>query len=683
MMDGTSPKNEQDELISSSWGRCRKFGLDHNSSPSLQKLDQGDLNSIVAEHKALVTTTNNEVLPYYENILSNTQCLIVLTDNRGQLLDSWGDQRFLSRNTKEFFSQGVSWEERYNGTNAIGTALATGHAVQVQRDEHFLTANRFMIGSAAPILNSKKEMIGVLDVSSDAYLPQAHTFGLVKLMSQSVENRLIISTFHRDHFILTFNTNLENIDSAWSGLIVFNEQGLIVSANKRAELILGHDLSLTKISNLFDCSVIQLKNHPENLPIPLNALGKYEMLGLIKRPSLPEIKVTDYRSFQSKMIESRLEQPEDQGHLSDDISLNRIGFGDEKVAKCIRQAERIIEKEIPILIHGETGVGKEVFVKALHEKSSRNKQPLVAVNCAAIPSELVESELFGYEKGAFTGASAKGGIGLIRKANKGTLFLDEIGEMPLKAQARLLRVLQERKVTPLGSTESYSVDIKVISATNRSLKDDVEKGLFRQDLYYRVSGLNLEIPPLRDRTDKVDLFKEIYRIHRSEDQCSELSPEILNLFQQHPWPGNIRQLVSVIQISLAMSDDEAVSSEHLPDDFFEDIRRQERRTANKVDAPNAVLQTEPSNNNDESLDEMVNGGESQDDLLVTKHQSSDLDLSRDDRIELSREGIKENVQESTINVYHANNGNISRTAKELGVSRNTLYKRLRALGIKK
>lgn len=653
-MQPFTPTQEQNELINSSWNRCRKYGLDHHTSPYLHKLTQGEISSVIEEHQTLVTTTNNEVLPYYENILSNTQCLIVLTDNQGQLLDSWGDQRFLDRNRKEFFTQGVSWTERYNGTNAIGTVLATGSAVQVAKDEHFLRANRFMIGSAAPILNSKKEIIGVLDVSSDAYLPHAHTFGLVKLMSQSVENRLIMSTFQRDHFILIFNANLDNIDSAWSGLIVFDEQGTIISANRRAELILGHDIALTKITNLFNCSLTNFKNHPENLPIPLMTLNKYEMLGLVKRPTTKGIQVNDFRQLQTAETGS---QPSlttvEQSTLADtssapesgtEISLDRIGFGDEKVARCIRQAERIIEKEIPILIHGETGVGKEVFVKALHEKSTRQSHPLVAVNCAAIPSELVESELFGYEKGAFTGANAKGGIGFIRKANKGTLFLDEIGEMPLKAQARLLRVLQERKVTPLGSTESYPVDIKVISATNRSLKDDVEKGLFRQDLYYRVSGLNLELPPLRDRTDKSDLFRELHRIHRASDQAQELSADILALFEKHPWPGNIRQLGSVIQISLAMADDEVIRPDHLPDDFFEDIRRQERHSIHQEEQPEEA---------------------------PTSSSASPM-----------LEATLDQVHQDTLEVYQTNKGNISRTAKALGISRNTLYKRLKALGIK-
>ena len=203
----------------------------------------------------------------------------------------------------------------------------------------------------------------------------------------------------------------------------------------------------------------------------------------------------------------------------------------------MRQAERLLEKDIPLLIHGETGVGKEVFVKALHQASSRSKQALIAVNCAAIPAELVESELFGYEKGAFTGASLKGSIGLIRKADKGTLFLDEIGDMPLPTQARLLRVLQERCVQPVGSSELFAVDIRIISATNRSLREQVQLGRFREDLYYRIGGLTLELPPLRERTDKQAL--DFLLAEEAGEQQLQISHGAREALLSFPWPGNV------------------------------------------------------------------------------------------------------------------------------------------------
>jgi sigma-54 dependent transcriptional regulator, acetoin dehydrogenase operon transcriptional activator AcoR len=647
---------EHDSLILDSWERCRAYGLDHGSQPGLQQLGSSECKMLREEHNALVHTTGQEVLPFYENILSNSKCMILLTDCRGQVLNGWGDQRFVGQQQKAFFQQGTSWQERAQGTNAIGTAIASGQAVQVQRDEHFLKANRFMIGSAAPIFDVNRDLLGVLDVSSDAYLPQAHTLGMVKLMSQSVENRLIIQMFSAEHFVLTFNTNLDNIDSQWSGLLVFNEEGTVISANRRAELLLGYDLALASVSELFDCRLRDLKNQPELQPLQLRTPGQHHMYGVIKRPHERVIQAVDFRQHKASGNSTTAGSPSDDSRTAPTasngvIGLDQIGYGDARVDRCVRQAERIIEKDIPILVHGETGVGKEVFVKALHQHSSRSRFALVAVNCAAIPGELVESELFGYEKGAFTGASNKGAIGLIRKAHKGTLFLDEIGEMPLQAQARLLRVLQERKVTPLGSTESYPVDIKLVSATNRCLRNQVQDGHFRQDLYYRVTGLNIELPPLRERTDRRKLFQQVHLLHRDPSQGAPLSEELLNLFDQHPWPGNIRQLISVLQIALAMADDAPIEPWHLPDDFFQDIEQQRGAQPGPTGcAPGSTAVADSAHVQDAGP-------------APTKAQDTAS-------------------AEATLAAYSLYEGNISRTAKALGISRNTLYKRLRDLGLR-
>ncbi|TBR45073.1 sigma-54-dependent Fis family transcriptional regulator [Marinomonas agarivorans] len=623
--ENTDAQTHQND-IEASWERCRQYGLDPSSPPQIERLTNKGLSD---EHHFLIETTGKDILPHYENILTNSQCMIMLADNQGQMIKSWGDQRFLNSQQRASLATGTLWGEQFNGTNAIGTALAVGRAVQVQKDEHYLKSNRFMVGSASPIFNTNNDLLGVLDVSSDTYLPHAHTLGMVKIMSQSIENRLIANMFSEENFLLTFNNNIDNIDSQWAGLLVFNENGIILSANKRAELLLGYDLALQNITDIFDCPLRELKNHPQSMPIELPAMNRFLWHGVIRRPQKQTIQAVDFRQ--------REQQKRQQKDTT--ITLEKIGFGDPQIDRCINQAKRILEKDIPILIYGETGVGKEVFVNALHNDSSRKCYPLVAVNCAAIPSELVESELFGYEKGAFTGANNKGSIGLIRKAHKGILFLDEIGEMPLNVQARLLRVLQDRKVTPLGSTDSYPIDIKLISATNRSLKSEVETGKFRQDLYYRVSGLNLELPPLRQRTDKAALFTELHHHLRDEQQAPYLSEEILDLFQQHPWPGNIRQLVSVLQIALALAENDNIEAWHLPDDFFADIRQQ---------------QDSPSN------------------LKADSH----LETSNNITNKLAK---KTNHTDNLLAVYQRNNGNISRTAAELGMSRNTLYKRLKEL----
>jgi transcriptional regulator with PAS, ATPase and Fis domain len=241
---------------------------------------------------------------------------------------------------------------------------------------------------------------------------------MVKMMSQTVENRLILNLFHGQHFQLTFNTGLNNLDSQWAGLLIFDESGQVLSANRRADNLLGVRLSRVSVESLFNVSLLELLNQPDDLPFALQTSGRNRFQCLLKRPK-------------QALVQPRVFIAEAKAAAPSGISLNTLHFGDSRVEKAVRQAERLLEKDIPLLIHGETGVGKEVFVKALHQASSRSKQAFIAVNCAAIPAELVESELFGYEKGAFTGANQKGSIGLIRKADKGTLFLDEIGDMPL------------------------------------------------------------------------------------------------------------------------------------------------------------------------------------------------------------------------------------------------------------
>ncbi|BFM49899.1 sigma-54-dependent Fis family transcriptional regulator [Marinomonas sp. THO17] len=625
------------EQIQASWYRCEQFGLDHSSRPDFASLPKGELNDVLDQHKSLLETTENEVLPYYENILSNSACMIVLADRQGHVLNTWGQPRFGSASDHGLVG-GNQWSEMGVGTNAIGTALITGQAIQVGRDEHFLRANRFMVGSASPIYNTQNDLVGVLDISSDAYLPQDHTLGMVKLMSLSVENRLIFSAFQQEHFILSFNTNVTSLDSHWSGILVVDENGTIVSANRRAEVVLAKDLALLNINQVFDIQMREIKHHPASLPLKSVALGRYQFYVKVIPPVQQVMRVPDFRqgsnyvapsdnihnkkqkvnkslsAADEKNIETCIEVPDNV------IPLQELQHGDCHVERLVKQAHKIMEKDIPILIHGETGAGKEIFVRSLHYHSSRSREMLVAVNCAAIPAELVESELFGYEKGAFTGAQTKGSIGLIRRAHKGTLFLDEIGEMPMAVQSRLLRVLQERVVTPLGSTEVYPVDIKLVSATNRKLKDEVQAGRFRQDLYYRISGLNIELPSLRQRQDKAALIRYLHNRLRREEPGPALSDAMLILLQQHPWPGNMRQLAHTLKVGMAMADGDELEEWHLPDDFFEDL----------------VPAMEP--------------------------------------LQVAQVSQEEPLERLIPRLLTENKGNVSQTAKLAGVSRNTVYK---------
>ena len=230
------------------------------------------------------------------------------------------------------------------------------------------------------------------------------------------------------------------------------------------------------------------------------------------------------------------------------------------------KAARIVDRQISIILEGETGVGKEFVAKALHE-ARKKKGPFVAINCAALPESLIESELFGYAPNSFTGAHAKGKKGLIEQANGGTLFLDEIGDMPLALQARLLRVLAEREVMAVGATKAAAVDVRVISASHRNLKELVDCGQFREDLYYRLNGVVLSIPALRDRQDKSWITRQVATLV-SQDFPLKFTKEAETALWKYPWPGNIREMINVFELCVAMSDGNLVELGDLPDQFF-------------------------------------------------------------------------------------------------------------------
>jgi transcriptional regulator with PAS, ATPase and Fis domain len=309
-------------------------------------------------------------------------------------------------------------------------------------------------------------------------------------------------------------------------------------------------------------------------------------------------------------------------------ALAALDTGDGAMQAVIARARRVIDKPIALLLQGESGVGKELFARACHASGTRRKRPFIAVNCAALPETLIEAELFGYRPGAFTGAARDGAPGRVREADGGTLFLDEIGDMPLAMQARLLRVLQERQVVPLGGGKPVAVDFQLVCATHRQLRAEVDAGRFREDLYYRVNGLALQLPPLRERTDLGALIAAILR-DIEPGRTMRLAPDITAAFLGYPWPGNLRQLSSVLRTACALvgDDEDVIEWRHLPDDVAEAMAARSRPRPD---------------------------------------EDSGADLRR-----LADRCVEQAVRTS--------GGNMSEAARRLGISRNTLYRKLRQL----
>ncbi len=641
--DGTVPAGDLDAMIEDSWKRSIAFGLTEDLSPEYAPLARDRMSDALEGSSVLVSHARPVMQTLYEQIV-DTQSMLILTDAEGLILHSLGDDDFLERADKVALKPGVVWSEESKGTNAIGTAIAEQAPVLVHGPEHFLSANHFLTCSATPIADPHGKLIGVLDVSGDWRSYHRHTMALVRMSANLIENHLFSSTF-ADAMVVCFHSCPEFIGTLCEGMIAFRPDGSVLSANKSSLFQLGlglNGLRTHTFASLFNAPFSALMDHVRNHGLELMPLTMPTGVRVFARARIGVTTAETRRVF-SHTAPARTTAPNrapatgDASGASHDkaTSLAALNSGDPQVELVIRKAQKVVGTDISLLIQGETGTGKELFARAIHNDSPRNDGPFVAVNCASIPETLIESELFGYEEGAFTGARRKGSVGKILMANGGTLFLDEIGDMPPHLQARLLRVLQERVVMPLGSGKSISVDLSIICATHRRLKDLIAQGQFREDLYYRLNGLTITLPPLRMRQDLAEVARRILRNELKADPALRLSTEVLDLFRRHPWPGNLRQLSNVLRTAVVMADgEEAVRAEHLPDDFFEDL------SAPQAAAPQSA-------------------GTGSGRAYANEQRLEDIELSVIQQA-LDRAG-----------------GNVSAAARALGISRNTIYRKLR------
>ena len=662
------------DLIQQSHERCTALGLTRIERPDYEPLMRSDLSIARERNQRLFAHAAPVMEMLYEQII-NTESMLVLTDAQGTILHSIGDNDFLEKAGKVALQPGVNWAEHSKGTNAIGTALFEERPTLVHADEHFMHANNFLTCSAAPIFDPRGNMLGVLDVSGDQRSYHQHTMGLVRMSARMIENHWL-SDDYSNRLRLHFHSRVEFIGTLLEGIVVVGADGKILGANRSAldQLAMtGISLRGHTLTTLFGTTVAAVHDHFRMpLPVPMklslpNGLHFHVSARIdwsTRRVfgGLPE-GFDDTAGDAPARATQAVAPPRGEASAKPPSGLRYLQTGDAHVETVVQKVHRILNRDIPLLILGETGTGKELLARAVHQDSNRAKQPFVAVNCASIPESLIEAELFGYDEGAFTGARRKGAVGRIVQANGGTLFLDEIGDMPLSLQARLLRVLQERCVTPLGSHKTIAVDIAVIGATHRNLREMIERQLFREDLYYRLNGLVLRLPSLRERTD---LAVVAHRILQSEcpQGAPEISPAVMELLRRYHWPGNIRQLANVLRTAAVMATGEATITEaHLSDDFLEDVRRM---------APAQVLQpsppsvpTLPAQPAASRLAPLAAVPAAPVEPAASAPAPADMRTLEEAEIAMIRAALD------------AAGGNISEASKRLGISRNTIYRKLR------
>ncbi len=557
--------------IAMSWERSiQTFTLDPSKCSPARKLTSFELKTHQEAREVFMRISRSGLERLFQQVYASGY-MVLLTDHMGAALDSIGDPKHKKELKEAGLCEGTLWAEKYEGTCGVGTCIATKQALTIHKSEHFRVRHIDLTCTTAPIFDPLGKLLGTLDASAlyspDDKRSQSLVYQLVTMTAKLIENAYFLHQ-HQDDLILCLCDRPEFAEVETEHLLAFNFEGRTIAANSSSMRYLGrkseHGLIGRHISDIFDIRFEGLMDLFSERSTPNFAIRSTD--GTIYYASMvrPKTKkISAIKNSDRTITINTTDHP-----IPFKLTLDRLVGRDPQLIQVASYIRRIVNKKLPIILTGETGTGKEAFAQAIHDSSKRSNNPFVAVNCASIPETLIESELFGYKQGAFTGARSKGMRGKILQSDGGTLFLDEIGDMPLQLQARLLRVLAEKEVVPLGSETSIPVDLNVVCATHRNLEDLIANGTFREDLYYRLNGISLNLPALRERTDKVDIIASALAAEVVDSYAeTTISPEAQEFMSKLPWPGNIRQLRNTLRFALAVNESGEISISDLPQDL--------------------------------------------------------------------------------------------------------------------
>ncbi len=639
--------------IAESWKRCRRANVDPYGGVCNHILKGIELENLLENHEELIEVSRPFLYKLYK-FFKNSGFYVVLLNSEGYILDFFGDTVMEEEASNINFMKGACWKEEYVGSTTMGIILHHKKPIQMTGAEHYCKKSHNFTCSGAPILDKAGKLIGIVNVSGPSYSVHKHTLGMVVAAVEAIQHLLTIRQKNRE--LQAINERMINIFHKVSeAIIIYDDNKKIEMMNPAAEEILGKDFALgksmdeiikgnhyakrvlTSDSEFHDIE-ISLKTSNgmaecliSGVPIKDDEDGFTGMVTVIRPMDKIQKLVTKYGSHRAQM------------NFEDIIGEST------KIKEVMNIALKASENEATVLLEGESGTGKEVFAQAIHNQSRRRKGPFVCVNCGAIPRELVGSELFGYIEGAFTGAVRGGRSGKFEQASQGTIFLDEIGDMPLEQQVSLLRVIQERKVIRIGDNKEIPVDVRVICASNKSLYNEVERGNFRQDLYYRLNVISIKIPPLREREKDIELLFRYFvnAIGRKSGYVIKtIDPHIFPHLFKYPWPGNVRELQNIVERMMSINNSDILTIENLPEEIF----------CNK--------------------DMNANKNKSLDHLIETKEVSID-------EVRLKKKANLEEEERMLIEKKLLDfGGNITQVAHAMGVSRNTVYRKLKKYGIK-
>lgn len=634
--------------IAESWLRCRQAGVNPHQSTHYQGCPTEEYADLLQEKAKFIKVAK----PFMDNLygfVKGSGFVVVLTDEKGCVLEMHCDDATRKNPVTGTFFPGVNWREEEMGTNAIGLALAGGEPIQVSGAEHYCQKHHCLTCSAAPIKDADGSVMGALDMSGPSSATHLHTLGMVAAAAEAIMAQLRIQRKNQE--LALVNNRLRHFFNTVSdGVIIVDREEVIIELNPAAKEML--DNSRKNVLGMPVNSIFENKSAAQNKKLTIN-----------KHFSEVEI-MLEMKDGLCHCLASGVPVINEQGAVTGGIIIlrpikqmqnlvNRLSgyyatlqfsdiIGDSiELREVIRLATLTATTSANILLQGESGTGKEIFAQAIHNRSAQHGGPFIAVNCGAIPRELIGSELFGYEEGAFTGAKRGGKLGKFELASGGTLFLDEIGDMPLEQQIALLRVIQEKKVARIGSDKMIPVNVRLICATNKNLLHEVERGTFRQDLFYRLNVMSITLPPVRSRVNDISLLFNHFLEKLSRDWNSKffVEPEVFDCLKRYSWPGNVRELQNVVERAASLAENGIIGLRHLPAEICAPPVRPQ---------PTLMQQAMPVLENREQRQQLAKNAEKQKILML---------LDR-----------------------HA--GNVSQVARELGVSRKTLYNKMQAYAIK-
>ena len=551
------------EIIKESWERCRAFGVDREHGKG-KRVSEPEMDQIFKKNEGLMSVAIPLMKRMYQ-VVKGSGFSVMLTDGNGYVLETIGDEDIMKKAEELNFLKGAIWTEEAVGTNAIGTAIHIDQPLQTIGTQHYCKTQHSWTCSAAPIHDEKGNVIGCIDMSGESGKAHIHTLGMVITAAYSIESQMEII---RSNTLI--NATFSSIND---GMIILDENMKISRLNEQACEILGYssqeltkkDMNLITKDRELKSEISAIDEYYQNLDyaiytrdgkmikciikaVPVKSSGKSMGTVITFKPSSQINKIVNKVAGYKAVYRFR------------DIVTN-----DRKMKETISYARKIADTDCSVMITGESGTGKELFAQAIHNHSYRAEEPFLAINCALIPGELIESELFGYEKGAFTGADKSGRPGKFEIADGGTVFLDEIGEMPLEMQSKLLRFLDNKKINRIGASYEKTVDVRIIAATNRDLLEEISKNNFRLDLYYRLSVMNIEIIKLDDRKEDIELLARHFteKLNEAHDKKKTLSSWYIDSLKSRSWKGNVRELQNVVfrDYYLCESDELTVSSD--------------------------------------------------------------------------------------------------------------------------